>query len=211
MFLVLCADKSDAGRMNPSMLSDQQMIELFITADDFDAAHAQLGGGASDACSWLGVRCDDVDGGEKIAEIDWHSADLVLRGSLSFGMLPRGIRSVSLYRQELRGSVDISHLPVTMQCLCVQECLVSGTLDLGSLPRGLSQLQFLENRITSVINLRDLPNGLEHFRVSEEHIPEKSIFVGKLPEGEFTVRLDGCGYTSVRFEDASDSERVKLE
>ena len=82
---------------------------------------------------------------------------------------------------------------------------------MGSLPRSLSQLQFLVNRITSLINLRDLPGGLEHLRVAEEHIADDSIFVGKLPEGEFTVRLGGCGYTSVHLADESDSERVKLE
>ena len=51
MFPVLSADESPIGLMNPSMLSDQQMINLFMTADDFDATHALLGGGTSDACS----------------------------------------------------------------------------------------------------------------------------------------------------------------
>ena len=210
MFLVLSADESHIGRMNPSMLSDQQMIELFFTPDDFDVAHAHLGGSTSDACSWVGVGCAD-DGDETIEEIDWHSVDLILQGSLCFEMLPRDIRIVSLYEQALSGSVDISDLPVKLEVICVQKCFLSGTLDVGNLPHSLTQLHFLGNRITSLINLRDLPEGLEHFRVVEGHIEEKSIFVGKLPQGDFIVRLDGCGYTDVRLEDKSDSDRVKIE
>ena len=200
-----CLENSHAGRINPSMLSDQQLMELFFTPDDFDKAREALGGDEDDACSWEGVRCEL---NSNIRCIDWHCCSLRVKGAVSFEMLPPRLELLSLYSQELYGEINTTALPKQMECLCVQETFLSGTLDLGSLPRGLTEMTVEHNRISAIVNFFDLPEALYHFEIKEKNIVERSLHIGSLPEGDLEVDIEQCQLQNVTFANPADAKRV---
>ena len=66
---IIAADA--AGRMRPSMLSDQQLMELLFTPDNATEARETLEGDEDDACSWKGIMC--TDDGRNVTEVIWGS------------------------------------------------------------------------------------------------------------------------------------------
>ena len=207
MFLFLTADISALGRMHAEMLTDHQRMELFFTPTDYDAARAMLGGDEGDACSWCEVYCDDS---KNVDAIHWHSESVELEGTVSFAMLPLEIVYVYLFNQNISGEIDIKTLPKFLDFFCVEKCRISGTLDLGSLPPALQEFYVERNEITALRNFKNLPEELRRFCIDEPNIIEKSIMIGALPRSDLHVRLDGCRFTDVKFEDEADRARVTL-
>ena len=128
MLTFALADTSTMGRVDASMLTQQQMMELFFTPSDYNTAREQLRGAEDDACSWTRVNCDD---GKNITWIIWLVEGIVLAGSIDFSMPPLSLESLSIYRQKLIGEIDMCALPQKMEYFGVQECGFTGTLDLG--------------------------------------------------------------------------------
>ena len=207
MFFLVSADISQTGRMHPSMLSDQQMVELFFTSADYEASRLQLQGEADDACTWRGVTCTD---GHRVEKIYWHDSCVAVKGDINFRMLPPQLRGLNLHNQDLFGQVDTSALPEKMELISVEMCQVSGTLDLGSLPRTLVELHFIENFISAIVSFCDLPESLEYLNIEEANITEKEISIGKLPASKLILRLEGCLFQDVILEDESDNMRVRI-
>ena len=139
MILLLSVDIANIGRVNPSTLSDQQLMELFFTPKDYESTRRELEGDEDNACTWRGVRCT---GSNEVTLIDWHRSDLEIEGSIDFRMLRPLLLRLNLYCQPLTGEVDMSALPTELVTLCIQSCHLTGTLDLGNLPKTLQELFF---------------------------------------------------------------------
>ena len=60
-------DPIGIGRFDPSMLSDHDRFELFMTFDDPNDIAEELHGDPLDHCSWSGVTCDEGN----IISIEW--------------------------------------------------------------------------------------------------------------------------------------------
>ena len=188
------------------MLTEQQMMELFLSPEDPEDARSQLGGVEDDACTWSHVQCED----SKVTSISWHSADLLLGGSIDMVRLPRQLRSLNLYHQPLRGEADTTDLPETLTVLCIDNCQISGTLDLGSLPPPMMNFTVRGNAISAISNFGGFSSNLYHCQIQNEPIKNKVLRVGKLPENGLRPRLQGCGIIHLLCEDSDDALRVML-
>ena len=206
MIFLLTADSDALGRFNPSMLSNEQVMELLFVPSDFAKARAQLGGDEDDACTWKGVTCT----ADTITNITFGSHNFCLCGEVNFQMLPPKLESLVVFNQSLVGEIDTTQLPIGMGKFRVQFCKFTGTIDLGHLPRSLKVLYITYNRITAVAHFGNLPTGMEKLHISELNIAHKALHIGRLPAGLPIVELTGCGFTGVTYEDKSDAERVRL-
>ena len=205
MHFLLCADLSIAGRVDLSMLTDQNLMELFFTPNDYDKARKQFGGDENDACSWKRTSCD---GKGRLTEISWHSAFVKLRGSIDMTMLPPRLVTLNLYYQPLRGEVNTSALPETLRSICIDHSELVGTVDMGNLPRWLRGFTVHDNRITAVVNICNFPETLRHCRLEEDQIVEKTVRIGRLPDTEVYLNVYRCGFKVVEFENPEDERRV---
>ena len=200
-----CADIDRLGHMKPDMLTEEQRMELFFTADNPQDARDKLRGDPEDACSWTGVRCYV---NQSFREIDWHHLDLVLHGSIDFLMFPSTLKHVSFILQKLYGEMDVSHLPDGLQTFSMTACLFTGKIDIGSLPHGLDIFMVSGNQITGIQNITNIPRTLTRFIIEEEKNTVQEVRVGKVPMGPLVIDIEGCNVKSVQLERASDAKRV---
>ena len=208
MFFLLTVDSHPSGRIDPSMLTDHQRMELFFTPDNPEVARSRLGGDPDDACTWIQVACDDEG---SVGEIDWPARFIALFGSINFQMLPHRLELLNLSYQELVGEIDLLALPDTMKELYLRSCYFTGTLDLRNLPRGFTDLHVVKNRISALINVVNLPRGLDCIRIAEEYLQHTDLHVGALPEGtDYDINLISCGIDRVTYENPEDAKRVIL-
>ena len=200
-------DTTIAGRCDSSMLTQQQMVELFFTPDDPDKSRKDLKGDPDDACTWEGIECTASG---NIHRIEWCSWALQLKGSIDFKMFPLHVDFINLYDQGLYGEVDTIALPDSLEELCLQNCLFTGTLDLGSLPPRMRCFEVLNNEITAMCNVQNIPETVQWLTVREKHIVAKTIYVGALPESKLELKFIDCGFTEVVCARESDVDRVQI-
>ena len=201
----LCVDHAGLGRMQPSMLSEQQRMELLFTPNDASNGRKSLGENEDDACTWNGVDCNDS---MQVTRINW-GASMKLNGEIDFAMLPPRLTYLSIFLHHLTGSFDVSFLPQNLQFVSLQACNFTGTLDLGNLPRGLEEFYSSDNRITAVVNVENLPETLRVLVVREPYNTISDLHIGKLPERMRSVVFERCRITRVTYEDRRDHYRVK--
>ena len=205
--VLLTADSTYIGRMDVTMLSDQQMVELFFTPENYSHARALLQGDEADVCSWVGISCTE----SSVSRIFWQSwGRIPLIGSIDFGMIPRHLEMLSISRQRLYGKVHTQGLPKTLEHFQLKDCNFSGTLDLGSLPRGLKVFRAMHNRISGLENIQNLPMSLTTVEISEHKVQQESIRIGEMPPNSLIIFLQGCRIREADFEDDVDWQRVIL-
>ena len=208
MLWMLTADLDHAARVDASMLTDHQRMELFLTPDDFELAHSSFGGDEDDSCTWTGVSCHKDSGA--IHSIDWHSASIELTGSTNFQHIPSDLIAMNMYEQNLRGEVDTSALPRTMVSLCLQECKFTGTLNLEDLPPKMVSFQCVSNRITGISIICNLPPSLCFLDINERNVTQRFIRIEAMPRNSLTIDLTQCGIDKVTCENKEDIARVIL-
>ena len=207
LIIALLGVDGNLGRINHSMLTDQQMMELFITPDDHEEHLERLGGDEYDACTWSGIECKAE---KQVTTIDWHSARIKIEGLIDFQALPPHLETLNLYEQNIHGEIETTALPPEMKCLCIQRTPLKGTLDMGSLPPNISEVTVTDNKVQAVINFVNLPQALRHCSITEKFLEPKSLHIGRLPANDLKFGLRKCGFNSVTFENAEDEKRVTL-
>ena len=200
-----CSDPAAAGRVDPSMLSDQQRMELFFTPDDYEQSRGEFGGDEDDACTWKRTECNN-DG--RLTSISWHSSFVKLKGVIDMLLLPPALTFFNLYHQALRGEVNTSNLPENLGVVCIDHTALSGTLDVANLPRKMTEFVVHDNAITAVGDIVNLPETLSYFTIGESNVVQQRIRIGKLPKKYFKLHIKQCGFTQIDFENPADMDRV---
>ena len=204
---LLSADIANIGRFNVAMLSDHDLMGVFLSPDDYEAAREQLGGDEDDACTWKGISCDED---LNITSIDWHSSRIAMEGEVNLRALPPKLTKLNAYRQKLSGEVDITALPEDIIIVCVQSTKIHGTLDMGSLPQKIEQFFFTGNRITSITNVCNFPVSLKFLHFGEHNIADKQIRIGQLPHNHLVLNFRGTPKdVQYVFEVAGDRQRFQ--
>ena len=209
----LCADFSMLGRFDPSMLTEQQMLELFFTPQDENEARADLRGDADDGCTWMGITCTyeyEETTKKSITGIDWCPWEVHLVGSIDFRRIPPHTEFISLNEQALSGTMDATGFPESLTQICLQKCAFSGTIDLGHLPEEMQVFEVYDNCFTAVQNVCDLPYTLESLVIEEPSIESKTIHVGELPANDLQPSFIGCGFIDFSCESDEDRNRIEI-
>ena len=193
------------GRVDPSTLSDQQLMELFFTPDDYEKSRREFGGQEDNACTWERTACDS-DG--RLTSICWEGADMTLKGIIEMALLPPELIFFNLINQALRGKVNTSNLPENLEFLCIENTELSGTLDMANLPRKLTEFVVVENSITAVGDIVNLPEKLKYLTIGEQNVLHERIRIGTLPSKYFKLHIADCGFEAVDLENPEDRHRV---
>ena len=205
MLTLLAADVPGLGRVDLSMLSETQVMELFFVPDDYEDSREHLKGDASDACTWTGMECNTY---HQVERIGWLDYIVDIAGEINFLMFPRHLRALLLINQEIRGEVNLLTLPTTIEDIQVEYCRIKGTLDFGSLPLNLKSLVFICNGLTGLVNVLNLPATLKHVQINECRVQPKSLYIGKLPSKDLRIDLYDCGITVMILEDDGDRPQI---
>ena len=195
------------GRINPSILTEQQVMELFFTPTYAEDAREDLGGDENDACTWSAVSCT----GGVIEKINWTAEEIFLQGSIDFSMVPRNIINLVMENQDLSGTVDTRSLPDSLEEIRLSDCPFTGTLDLGHLPYHLRNITVWQNNIDAVQNICDLPPLLHTLDICERNVPAGSpIHVGKIPSGVWLANLIFASPEDFAFASDADKKRCRI-
>ena len=217
ILLALTTGDTHAGRFDPGMLSEQDIVELLFTPNDYEAARAALSGEADDACTWNSVVCNEQ---REIIKIMWNSIRkgvARVEGSINFAYIPPNIQRLELSNQKkLIGDVNTRSLPGSLRSFILQDCAFTGVLDLGNLPRGIIELDVQRNKITGIVHIENLPENMKWLYIIEKNVEGSGIHIGKLPptKSSQTRGLQmtlGChAPKNISFADEADRKRVEL-
>ena len=204
--LFASADTLDAGRLDPTMLSDTQLLELCVVTDGNAHLSSILGGEEDDSCTWKGIQCDED---QNVFEIALGQAQLQNTGAtVAFAFFPPHLTNLGLRYAPVSGTVELRYLPPSMQAVNIISTLITGTLDCSALPRSMETLRIIRNRISGLVGIGNLPKTLRTFFVSEYGLKGQVIQVGKLPES-LEIRLANSYPREIRCEVPGDTDRVK--
>ena len=174
----LAMDPSCIGRFDPSMLSDHDRFELFLTLDNPDDVADELLGDPLDHCSWSGVTCEDGH----IIKINWMYLFEEVKGEMNLSMLPSHVQSLVVDHEPIRGEADLTQLPDSMHTLSVIDCLMTGTLAFHTLPPKMKMITFTGNRIEEISHFVNLPETLVEIEIDEENAKLDGVDLSCLPD-----------------------------
>ena len=183
---------AEAGRVDRSMLTDHQLMQIFFTPDDFEEARRELGGDEDNACLWAGVTCipaHRIDTIEWDRNFDFGRPSLGLSGSIDFSCLPPLLMSLRLSRQKFKGELDTSALPKNLKQFSVRECGLDGAVDLGNLPRAMEYFDVRWNNVSGIVNVHSIPPSIKILAIEEAHVKICALHIGKLPKNECSLVL----------------------
>ena len=207
MQILLTIDSTLAGRVDSSMLTQQQMVELFFTPDDPLEARENLKGDPDNACTWEGIECTESG---NIHRIEWCSWAFQMKGSIDFKMVPLAVSCINFFDQGLYGEIDTTAFPDSFQELSLGNCLFTGTIDLSRLPPRMRSVRVISNKITGVCNVQNIPETMRLLQIQEKNNVEKTIHIGVLPESNLKIEILTRGFTEVIYERESDAKRVQI-
>ncbi|KNH06310.1 hypothetical protein XU18_2815 [Perkinsela sp. CCAP 1560/4] len=165
---VYCACADDRiGRFDGSMLSQQDLMELFIFGLNEPEKICGNRDDPADVCEWKGVTCNaDKD----IEKFLWINKKEDGTGTLGFEFLPWSMKIVKMCRNALSGTIQLADLPRKMEVLSLANNKLTGSLDLDGLPHAFQRLYLRENELTGEISLKNLPKGLKSLVLAENQL-----------------------------------------
>ena len=157
------ADAHHVGRVDPSLLSQQTRMELFLN----DYAHMAMFrddcGDFLDVSAWVGAKVSES--GEVIA-IRW--LDIFLRiGSLALDWLPATVQKLYIRDDLLTGTLNTAQLPenlITLEIICTD---MHGSISSSFLPQSLMELNLRGNKFTGEIDFTGFPTDLVSINLSK--------------------------------------------
>ena len=200
-FSLLCADSS-LGKMDPSMLSDQARMELFVAnlEEGFRTYFQADDGTFLDMCEWSGMACDDAGNVTDVSLVG------VYAGTACLDFLPESVETLNVSSNEdLKGTLNTSKLPSRLEVCDLDANNFDGIVDMAKLPESLYSFSIAQNNFSGDCDLTALPVGLEKLNASENAF-SGSLRLDSLHEGMFSLDVS-CNYFSgsVSLENLPDS------
>ena len=198
MLFHLCADTSALGRFDPSLLTDQQRMEMLVTpiVDEKFSLLSEgyllfknSAGEFLDIEKWRGVKCDDQG---NVTSINWAMQNWAC-GEVSLDKLPPKLVSFDIDKGVLkawrvRGVINTALLPRGLETLIVGGQAFGGTVDLELLPPPMIAFAAGGNYLEGTINLEALPKSMQSIELLNNNL-EGTLCLTKLPASMRTLSL----------------------
>ena len=193
---ILCLD-NHLGRFDPSMVSDQECMELLTGAGqqphDVPMRQQQP---IQPVCEWQGVKCD-ADGHVTDINLYTHTWHL---GTIDLQHLPPRIErcdislATNYSRLRAEGTIETARLPAGLRVFHANGHRFCGTVDLSALPRGMTDFQMFLNELTGEIDLTGLPAKFDTLNLSKNKL-SGSLCLERLPSSIRFLSLARNGFT----------------
>ncbi|KNH05998.1 hypothetical protein XU18_3072 [Perkinsela sp. CCAP 1560/4] len=128
-FFIACDD--GIGRVDRSMLSQQELMELFIFGLNEPEEICGSRDDPADVCEWEGVKCN-VDG--EVERFLWISKKEDGTGTLGFEFLPCSMKSLQMWNNALSGTIHLADLPGKIEVVYLCDNQLTGSLNFDRLP-----------------------------------------------------------------------------
>ena len=211
MLQSLCTIDTAAGRVNPSVLSQQQMMELLL-ADVPETQKDKIqcnGDEILDICAWTGIVCDSDEqvieihlpsgiGGTVVLDFMPPSTRIIgavesnVMGTIDMCALPEGITKLDIAMNHFHGSCYLRSLPSEMKLIFARSNEFSGSLHLDTLPGKLEVLDLRENMLSGSVILDALPAKLRVLDFRKNRISGHFRLLNIQPALETVIAAENC-------------------
>ena len=160
MYMVVyfaCADDG-IGRFDRSMLSHQDLMELFIFGLAKPEKICRNREDPADVCEWKGVKCN---GDGEVEEFKWGCKHQHGIGTVDFEFLPCSMKSLQMWNNVLSGTIQLADLPGKIEVVYLLDNQIKGSLDLDRLPAAVRTLGLSSNKFTGEVSLENLPIAVQ--------------------------------------------------
>ena len=169
LFQLHAADDKHLSRLDPSLLSQQALMEMVVDGFEDKSAYQDEHGNYTDYSTWEGVECDE-DGEIKAFNFNFFARRYVSprerKIPLPLQFLPQTLINVKFFALNFTGSLSTRDLFAGLQKLEILKCGLAGTVDFAHFPRTLERLSLDENRFCGNLDMQSLPDSMSHFSAS---------------------------------------------
>ena len=217
----LCFSTIDqsVGRFDPSMLSDQDIMEIVVSDLIIPRSSKNVfyyaNGNFREVTNWDRLTCNAR---AEVREIEWEtqpwlsgsvSLDILppkltiltmansfapefhvgIDGTLNTWLLPRCLEVIDITKNQFHGTIDLRNIPPAMLTFAVACNYFEGAVDLKRLPEGLYGLFLTQNKFAGTISLDALPKTLIYLYLEDNRLGG-SVSFASLPKSLETMYLD---------------------
>ena len=183
--LLHAADDEHLSRLDPSLLSDQALMEMFAAGFDNVYTVYDENENYTDCFEWEIVEVEDgiirfvsYDGYENNHGEDGFGGRL--GGSLNLQFLPASVDGIFLPMNDLHGTISPKDLRPGFQKLCLERNRLTGSLHTGDFPNSMTEIDLAINYLSGGLDMTTLPENLESFLVGNNAFTG-SLHLSKLP------------------------------
>ena len=161
-----CVDDG-IGKFDRSMLSQQDLMELFIFGLNKPEEVCGSRDDPDDVCEWKGVKCN---AGGEVEEFHWICKTENGTGTPGFEFLPCSMKTLRIFMNALSGTIQLADLPGKIEVVYLYDNQMTGSLNLDRLPATVRTLNLSENKYTGDISLENLPKCLEYLSLADNQL-----------------------------------------
>ena len=179
MFGVLIFTSADhLGRFDTSSLSDQALIELFVSGFNDVNFAKDANGDFIDIQLWKAVKFDKTGKLFSINMIDYggvfhdrnpnpsiQTRSFCGGGSVDLKYIPPSVRIFRLKSMLLTGTIDTAALPPDLQIFDVNDSCFEGSFCVKTLPKELREVVVSHNQLSGSLDIENLPPQVRIFSV----------------------------------------------
>ena len=213
--LVVSPDSEHLQRLDPELLSDQALMEMFVEGFNRTSWFQDANRNFTDISEWPQVHVqsegvvdfttneDDEDVDELSSFYEHHSGKL--GGSLFLQFLPKSMKWLTVSDQDLSGTIDTSALGPNMEFFNLDRNSFEGSFLIEKLPQLLIAIDISHNKMIGTLNIASLPRNMQEFIASNNNF-EGTIDLDNLPEYFEELDLSDNRLTgSVNFHNLKDT------
>ena len=183
---------ANLGRVDITMLSDQNLVELLVEGfnDEAKKRYQDENGDFLEVCQWPRFRCDD-DG--RVIHIEsWN--EIQISGTIDLRYLPPKCEYTKFEALNLSGTLDTTLLPSCMTFFNIEQNDFHGSVDFNVLPRRMKSFDVSFNRFTGSVALDRLPDTLEYLHIFDNHF-SGTLCLTKLPQALHNLAIMDNAFT----------------